>query len=473
MIRSLETILLWGVLSVSLNAQSLVEKTAEEVITGEARVAREVRELSAGRSLGASAERVALSSVQPQAGPLGEPVQNAAATSALPSAAKALTAPETPAQLSPGGKKTDTSLQTTVSVRPGWRARFRQILQQRLLHREPKILTPQLPNNVTPEFLSTFQARPLESHNEEVVVSGTLFQTDDGEIYGAVVSHTLVHSNGGTGLGKKFIADVFDVNTQQYVSFQCKVVQVGAPGHIDAALVVFPPEAKSVLHPARLSKTGLAKDEVLHSQGFFDREIVAIDNRYVLSEDPFLLTTSLLRDRTSRRGLCGSALFNEQHEITGIHFGSSDSPFGPSHDAGYAVPARLLEQLVTAYRQGIEAPQARSVFTIDGHAVVELAVDEYVAEVALFDANENEILLENTPSKYPYNQIKQLIEKYEPRYMEFTILRVDWVSEGYMQGGFPSEGKPLPQVFRYDFQTKQREKIFTQNDPFLETLFDF
>ena len=57
--------------------------------------------------------------------------------------------------------------------------------------------------------------------------------------------------------------------------------------------------------------------------------------------------------------------------------------------------------------------------------------------------------------------------------MEFTILRVDWGSEGYMQGGLPSEGKPLPQVFRYDFQTKQREKKFTQNDPFLETLFDF
>lgn len=458
-VQGIKIILLWGICTVSVSAQGL-EKIAKEGLESGQQISRNMQELvlgslaekSVAKTLAASVPQPGKMEVQPE---IASKIQDPLAV--MPQQITSIVEP----------------VGQTVSANKKWRTRLKQVLRQHFARATSKSLTPQLPDVITPEFLSTFQARPLGKNSHKIAVSGTVFQDDTGEIYGVVTTHTIVHQDGGKGLGKKFLADVFDVNTGQYRSFICTIVQIGAPGNIDAALVLFPPQAKEVLHPGRLSTRKLSDDDVLHSQGFFERHAVSITNRQVLQQNPYLLQTSLVRGRALRRGLCGSAVFDEYGEIVGIHAGSVDSPFGPMHDISYVMPANRLAQLVHAYRSGIKSAQARSVFTIDGHDIVDLAVDEYVAEVSLFDADKNEIPLTDIQAKYSYDQIQKLIDKYEPRYIEYTVLRVGWFQDNYLLAGQPTDWAQGPQSFRYDFKTKQLQKLFTQNDPLLDALFDF
>ena len=312
----------------------------------------------------------------------------------------------------------------------------------------PAQYVPQI-SSARPEILPyTFQARPREQF-ETNFVTGTVFKTKAGEIFGVVTTHTISQPKIGFMLQKDFIADVFDASSGKFISLPAQVVQLSSPAMLDVALLKFRPEDEKYLSPVELSTRAPEWDDKLHSQGFSWGKAVYVPNRIFEGETPYTIRTSMTNPRSERRGLCGSVLLNEQNQAVGIHTGSNFSDLlAEDFDTGYATKVSFLEKLVEAYHN-----EGKSTFslTVGKKKLLDLNIDEYVTEIAFLDEDNYQVFHMNFPYRFSYSRLRDALATYAPRYLHLTVHRVYWDAEdeGYMTSSRYDKNAPV-KIYRYD-----------------------
>jgi len=312
----------------------------------------------------------------------------------------------------------------------------------------PAKYVPQITGDRAELLPSVFQARPMEDF-ETNFVSGTVFKTKAGEIFGVVTAHTISQPKIGFMLGKNFMADVFDATSGKFVSLPAQIVQLTSPAMLDIALLKFRPEDEKYLSPVELSTHAPTWDDNLHSQGFSWGKAIYVPNRMFEGETPFSIRTSMTNSRSERRGLCGGALFDEEGRAVGIHTGSNFSDLlAEDFDTGYATKISFLEKLVEAYHNGGKATFS---LTVENKKLLDLNIDEYITEVTLLDADNYQVFHLNFPYRFSYSRLHDAMTTYAPRYIDFTVHRVFWdpENEEHMTSSRYEKDQPVT-IYRYD-----------------------
>lgn len=254
--------------------------------------------------------------------------------------------------------------------------------------------------------------------------SGTVFKTvynGEEEIFGVVAAHAIATSAAELALKRNFTMLFFDGENMMEVP--AEIVQLSSPSMLDVALVKFSPEAEAMFQPLRISEVPVQVGDVLASQGFAGDIDVNIPNREITAVTPLSVRTTIPYARADRPGLCGSAVVNEEHELVGIHTGSTYSDEGAQFDVGYATNASFLNTLVEAYHN-----EGKATFPLifNKQKIVDLNVDEYISYVALYDADGKVLWQKGFESKFSYSTVQKKIEELSPRSMTVTTRRATW-----------------------------------------------
>ena len=306
---------------------------------------------------------------------------------------------------------------------------------------------------------SSFYAKPPDSFFNNVF-SGVVFQSErTGKAYGVITTHDLstppvnlmAEMMSQSSLKRNFDLQAFDAQGNE-VTVPARVVQLGAFGTIDLALVELAPSALRLFTPARIAKRPVAPGQKLLSQGFSSGYTVFIPDRQILQTTPFSVRTTMPGPDWLRRGLCGSPLFNEQGELVAIHTGSKIGGQGNGEDIGYATKAQFLENLVEAYEGGKDVFIP---FEINGMHITDLRVDEYVSRYKLVNEYGRVVWDNAVDAKFPFNHVQKQIERFSPHYMDVIIGRIKWAGENGQYAEFEREVRGL----RYDFQTQQVSEL--------------
>ncbi|WP_428049155.1 hypothetical protein [Candidatus Avelusimicrobium caledoniensis] len=266
-----------------------------------------------------------------------------------------------------------------------------------------------------------FQARET-TVNRTNLFSGTVFQaTHNGvpETYVAVAAHAL--ESGRFVLGKTFTADIY-AGDGTFKAVPVEIIQVSAPSMLDVAIGKVL-EGAEELRPFEISRRPFSNGDKAVSYGFAGQKFVAIENRMFSSKTPLCIRTTMPYPRNDRMGLCGSALLDEAGQLIGIHTGSTYGKYGEADDVGHATDVRLLEVLVeAAYHDGV----GTFPLILGGQKVLDMPVDGYISYVRLFNENKKQLWQRGFESKFAYDQVNAMIEKFSPRYIELTTRRVHW-----------------------------------------------
>ena len=274
-----------------------------------------------------------------------------------------------------------------------------------------------------PLLRSTFRAR-IDQREQQSIFSGTVFKISyngQEEIYGVVAAHA-VGANLNSPLSQNFVADVY--TPEGFRSIPAQIVQISAPSMLDMALVKFRPEDEKLFEPLSLATQRPEAGQLLQTQGFArGKEVFLPDRSLQGGQGGLVLRTSVPIPHGERNGLCGSAVTNTQHELVGIYTGSS---CGLAGDVSYAMPASFLFRLVEAYHGGPDTFP----FVLDGHMIMPLKVDEYISEVRLADAFDNQQAYLRFGYKLSYSTLLDAMEQHNPRYLNFVVRRVKWTGRG-------------------------------------------
>ncbi len=339
--------------------------------------------------------------------------------------------------------------------------------RERIFKRIKSEFQPVIPEQITPQLMATFQARPLQCG--ENFVSGTIFQTQYNgktEVWGAIPAHAVAFFQTDEVIGRYFAADVFDVQHHRFVTVPAEIVQLSAPGFLDVALVKLYTQGRVKLFPMPLDTQLPEFGTILSTQGFANRQAVRIDERETVSTSPFSIYTTMPYPRDQRMGLCGSAgSVAGQERCIGMHNGSRGDAYGEKFDKGYITPAWVLELLVLAYHE------ERTTFPLvfGDHTVLNLGVQEYITTVDLFNENGKKVYTYDFPYKFSYSKTKEMLEIFNPRYIDFTVRRVGWSSPGssFMDTGRSNAPLEVGDIYRYDFKTRQIKQVYNESELFL------
>ncbi len=330
---------------------------------------------------------------------------------------------------------------------------------------------PPVPQQITPEFLATFQARPSGDIKSNFV-SGTIFQTQykgQTEIFGVVAAHTVAAKESSEMIGRQFLADVFDSETHQFVTIPAEIIQVSSADLLDGVLVRLYPEGKVKLHPLELNTQFPAYESTLKSHAFAQGENVAMNDRLALQHTPFRIYTTLSSHHPNLMGSCGGVVVDADNKIIGFQTGADSSPFGQSHDTGYVTPAWVMDLLVRAYHN---EGQAKFPLAFDGHTLLELNVDEYITDIRFLNKSQNEIFAHNFANKFSYRKMQEWLDIFNPQLVEITVRRVELAGPDhsylYSERADVANGR----VYRYNFTTKQTEFMGTEEDLLQERIFN-
>ena len=189
-----------------------------------------------------------------------------------------------------------------------------------------------------------------------------------------------------------------------------------------------------------------------------------IENRMFSSQTPLCIRTNMPYPREDRMGLCGSALLDEKGELVGVHTGSTYGKYSEADDIGHATDAQLLEVLVeAAYHDGM----GTFPLVLGGQKVLDMPVDGYISYIRLFNENKKQVWQRGFDSKFAYDQVNEMIEKFKPRYIALTVRRVHWDpnNPGHLLEIRNSSDKTR-RTYQYDFKegkivsvSKSKEKI--------------
>lgn len=283
-----------------------------------------------------------------------------------------------------------------------------------------------------PALESTFQAMPVFSPSTNHF-SGTIFETTyegQKEIYGVVAAHsTNLHSwDVGTGLEKEFTVVLFP--NGQPLPIKAEIVQLSSRRFLDLALVKFPEEYVSLLKPLTLAKGEVQVAETLQSHGYASLSPANIEGRTVSEIFPTSYRTTIPFSRDARPGLCGSAVVNANHELVGIHVGSTQSGADAAADKAFVVPSKMLNSLVEAYHNG---GVGTFEFVLGDRKIADLNVDEYIHSMELVTdlATNRPVWRHNIEHKFSYSQVYNALANHpEAGFLRFTTRRTSWDETG-------------------------------------------
>lgn len=305
---------------------------------------------------------------------------------------------------------------------------------------------------------SVFRAEPPSSYFR-TAFSGTVFKViyqGQEEIYGVIAAHALAeaphtfltHVYANAFLHKHFEAKMYREDGS-VIPLEGEVVQLGAPGGVDIALVKLAPVQTDQLHPLVLSTHEPEPGEILHSEGYAKGRAVYMPQRQVLERAELSLRTTLPCGNPKKRiGLCGGPVLNLQNELVGIHTGSVSTPTAEESDKGFATHAKFVRLLVAAYHNGGNGFWP---FELAGQHLTDLRIDEFISRFILSDAQEQPLWAEQVDTKFSYSKANRLIAQLAPRYVELYIGRVGW---GERAPEF-MEKHPRVRRVKYDLQTRR------------------
>ncbi|MBR4355255.1 MAG: hypothetical protein IKP96_01580 [Elusimicrobiaceae bacterium] len=262
--------------------------------------------------------------------------------------------------------------------------------------------------------------------------SGAIFKTvynGQEEIYGVVASHTLAPFPIDElselwkyqGLWKTFNLVIYDQNGR-LIKLPAEMVQLGAPGMVDAVLVKFRQEDEAKLSPLELDLTGISFGDRLFTQGFVQDELITIAGQQLMRKTPMASQITISGNADARKGLCGGPVMKENHrgklKLAGIHVGSQLSKDDQMTDIGYVIEAKYLQLLVESYHT-----EGKTTFPLifNGRTLLNLHLNEYISGMVLFDEKRNIIWEDTDIHFFSYRKLMKLIMQFSPRYIGFEI----------------------------------------------------
>ena len=250
------------------------------------------------------------------------------------------------------------------------------------------------------------------------------------------------------------MADVY--NGKEFVSVPAQIVQLGAPGFLDMALVKFRPEDEKLFTPLAISAKNPTWADTFQTQGFSSQTPVYFERRVFMGDTPFSIRTNMPWPREDRPGLCGAAVLNSRDKLVGIHTGSSYGQKEELDDFGFLTPARFLNNLVDAYHhQGI----SRFPIEFNGQKMLELNVDEYITKVYLLGEDKKAKTMVPFPGKFSYRRFSDALETFSHAYVVFLVDHIFWdPNNSYLidfRYGFPGHVK----TYLYDVKNGTTELI--------------
>ena len=303
---------------------------------------------------------------------------------------------------------------------------------------------------------SSFQAV-----NGGVSFSGTVFQVQykgKKEVFGVLPSHALAITPGDAySLKQKTTVIVYKDGKRLEIPVQ--IVQISSPQFLDLALLKFPEYALSVLSPISLAQKPVQEKDILYSPSLPDAGLPFIDGRIVTEVNPVFLRTSIPVAKEERAGLCGSPVLNRDHEIVGIHTGSTKSAdFFGSGDVAYVTSVNGLNSLVEAYFNG---GNAKVPFIVNGEKVAELNINEYIKSFSLLDEEGNSLWNQKVEGRFSESLFNKLLQEYPQSY--FLVLRTGRVSWD-RTGSFLVEDKVHGVLRNVHFYDLQKQKALTNGE---------
>lgn len=287
---------------------------------------------------------------------------------------------------------------------------------------------------------SVFYIKP--SWQMPVAGSGFVFQTNyqgKQEVFGFISAHITPVS---LAKGEKF--DVVFSNGKKPLIVRAELLLRGNAFRLDAALIRFEPTAEflAFVKPLTLNERRVVPWATLSSAGYARRDPSLAPNRKVKILNPSLITTTYTLERHKRAGFCGSPLLNPQGEVVGLHCGSLTEDFPQNKPAvlppgqhvwpvnnysqrvSFAVPARLLGDLVRAYHQG---GSFKRPILWDTLTVAEVDVNEYIENITVFYSNQDNNLQAHPfwlAAKEPFLNELNLRETFDHPHMQGLMVTV-------------------------------------------------
>ena len=261
--------------------------------------------------------------------------------------------------------------------------------------------------------------------------SGGVFQvTHQGkkEIFGFIAAHSLADVPSSLSerlenqyyLSRSFALEMQDKEGRRH-TVMAEVVGLSSPKMLDIALVKFRPEDEKLFKPFLLRQEPLRDAEKLEFRGFSDKG-AALFPRKLLAQTPISLRTDMIWPRMERVGFCGGVLLDGQEQLVGVHTGSTHGLF-QGKDIGYATHAKFLRVLVDAYHR---PGKATFPLELGGQKTIDLAPDEYVTAIDFFDRKGEKVGVYWLDFKFSYSEVEEIIKMRNPRYLRFTIGRLEW-----------------------------------------------
>lgn len=295
---------------------------------------------------------------------------------------------------------------------------------------------------------------PVESEGKTGGFSVTAVEID-GEIFGVIASHVLPESyyTFHSSLQRNFHVSVKQPDGSERL-LDAKVLQISPRSMLDISLVKFSPEAESLIHPLTVSdQTALVNEELL-SPGFA-AATPQTEKRHV-QKNSFLSVRTDQNLVGDRQGFCGSPLLDANGQVKAIHTGTKENKANP--DISYGTHAQFIRLLVEAYHND---GQAVYDLVIDGHALAQLNVDEYISAVYLYDSNGKRLLQKNIEDKFSESLIRRaLADNPQTAYIQLTSRKAQWETDKDGDSILKEDRSRNDKTKRqhwYNVQTKQME----------------
>ena len=268
---------------------------------------------------------------------------------------------------------------------------------------------------------------PLNS-TRELGYSVTIFETEMAgkrEIFGLIPSHSLPYDyyHSGDSISKQFEVRVkLPDGSDRF--FPAEVVQISPESMLDVSLVKLSPEAEAFVSPLQLAETNASLNENLHSYGFAAAQETEIDR--TVNKESFLSVRTNQAIEGSREGFCGSPLLDMQGRIKAIHTGTVEGN-GVKPDVSYGTHVSFIRTLLEGYyNDGV----AKYDLILNGHAVANLNVDEYISAFYLFNEQGKRIVQQNFDGKFSQSTILNAIkDNPEAAYLQLTSRTAQWVED--------------------------------------------
>lgn len=222
------------------------------------------------------------------------------------------------------------------------------------------------------------------------------------EIWAATAGHT-------GQLGEKMLLTFY--NGKKEIPVRGTIVQMGPALLSDASLIKLETSLPPELQPFTLSGKPAQPREPLETWGYASNKLYHITPLNFEKDNTRFIRTDFPATQRKRSGLCGGPLLNAQHEVLGIHCGSSPE------DKSYASNIRIIPYLLQAYHEGsADIPVIAKHLTFGS-----IHINERILYVQCTDEQGHLLNQEDIYDQLPQSLLLSLYQDPEVRYMRFVL----------------------------------------------------